>query len=193
MVKLIEYSDRWPAEYEQFAARLCTALDRWALRVDHIGSTAVPGLRAKDVLDIQVTVAALDREVADRMLSLGCVQLAGVWRDHRPPGANGPDQDWQKMFFREPHGERRVHVHVRELGRPNQRYALLFRDFLRAHPPMAAAYGALKQRLAAVLEQEDDYSDVKDPAVDLIYLAAERWAELTFWRPMPGQTPCPEE
>jgi len=62
---------------------------------------------------------------------------------------------------------------------------LLFRDYLVAHPPAAAAYGQLKQRLAASLRNEDDYADVKDPAVDLIYFAAEVWASQTRWQPSP--------
>lgn len=82
----------------------------------------------------------------------------------------------------EPSGQRRINVHVREAGRPNQRYALLFRDYLIAHPRAAAAYGELKQRLAASLISEDAYADVKDPAVDLIYFAAEEWASHSQWQ-----------
>ncbi|QEL55340.1 hypothetical protein FYK34_07065 [Chromobacterium paludis] len=74
-------------------------------------------------------------------------------------------------------------MHVRRVGAANQRYALLFRDYLRAHPASAAAYGELKRRLAAGLADPDCYPDVKAPAVDLIYLAAEQWAELTSWQP----------
>ena len=183
MVELVDDREGWPAEFRRIAERLRKALGSVAIRIDHIGSTAVPGLRAKDVLDIQVTVEAIDRVVEARILAVGFRQPAGVWRDHRPPDAIGPDEDWRKLLFYEPLGERRINLHVRELGRPNQRYPLLFRDFLIAHPPMAAAYGELKVRLAASLREDDDYSDVKDPAVDLIYLAAVNWAELASWQP----------
>jgi GrpB-like predicted nucleotidyltransferase (UPF0157 family) len=64
-------------------------------------------------------------------------------------------------------------VHVRVEGRPNQRYALLFRDYLRAHPDAAAAYAALKRALAALGIDREVYADVKDPACDLIFVAAE--------------------
>ena len=74
---------------------------------------------------------------------------------------------------------------MRVLGRANQRYALLFRDFLRGHPATAAAYAELKRRLAENLADPDTYPDVKDPAVDLIYLAAEEWAAATRWQPGP--------
>jgi len=183
MVEIVDYTEAWPADFRQIGKRLRKALGSMAIRIDHVGSTAVPGLRAKDVLDIQVTVETLDRVVEARVLAAGFRQPPGVLRDHRPPGAIGPDEDWRKLFFYEPLGERRINLHVRELGRPNQRYPLLLRDFLIAHAAMAAAYGELKVRLAACLREDDDYPDVKDPAVDLIYLAAVSWAELVFWHP----------
>lgn len=153
MVELVDYKERWPADFRQIGTSLRNTLDSMAIRIDHIGSTSVPGMRAKDVLDIQVTVEAIERVVEARVLAAGFRQPPGVWRDHRPPDAVGPDEDWRKLFFHEPLGGRRINLHVRELGRPNQRYPLLFRDFLIAHPPMAAAYGELKVRLAACSER----------------------------------------
>jgi uncharacterized protein YhfF len=95
------------------------------------------------------------------------------------------------MFFVEALGERRANVHVRRAGSANERYALLFRDYLRAHPLVAAAYAELKRRLSASLADVANYADVKDPAVDLIYLAAEPWASATSWtlarRAVPAQ------
>jgi GrpB-like predicted nucleotidyltransferase (UPF0157 family) len=76
-------------------------------------------------------------------------------------------------------------VHIRVQGAANQRYALLFRDYLRAHADSAQAYAELKRRLAQHLGDPKTYPDVKDPAVDLIYLAAEAWAVATGWQPGP--------
>ena len=153
-----------------------------ALRIDHIGSTSVPGLPAKDVIDIQITVAALDETLIAAMGAIGYTLPEGVWRDHRPPGFAGPESDWEKLLFRPPLGQRRTHTHVRVQGRANQRYPLLFRDYLRAHPTIAQAYAELKRRLAAHLADPRTYPEVKDPAVDLIYFAAEAWAETTDWQ-----------
>ena len=86
-----------------------------------------------------------------------------------------PKAEWEQFFFTQAAGQRRVNIHVRQAAKPNQRYALLFRDYLASHPRVAAAYGELKVRLAASLASEDDDPDVKDPAVDLIYFAAEEW------------------
>ncbi len=72
---------------------------------------------------------------------------------------------------------------MRVQGRANQRYPLLFRDYLRAHPATAEAYAELKRRLAQNLAAPKTYPDVKDPAVDLIYFAAEDWARATNWQP----------
>jgi GrpB-like predicted nucleotidyltransferase (UPF0157 family) len=81
-----------------------------------------------------------------------------------------------------------IHVHVRQDGRLNQRYALLFRDYLRADATAAAAYGLMKRALAEVAAPDDwdTYYAVKDPACDLIMAGAEQWALRTAWTPGPS-------
>lgn len=180
---IIPYQASWPAEFQALAAEIRRVLGPLALRIDHIGSTAVAGLAAKDIIDIQLTVAVLEDSVRERLLSLGYTQKEGVAVDHVPPGYSGPASDWEKWYFHPPQGQRPTHLHVRRAGAPNQRYPLLFRDYLRAHPATAAAYAELKRRLAANLADPYTYPDVKDPAVDLIYLAAEEWAARTGWKP----------
>ena len=71
---------------------------------------------------------------------------------------------------------------MRERGRANQRYPVLFRDYLRAHPNAAEAYGRLKRRLAVLCEDTMTYADAKDPVCDIIMQAAEGWAVKTDWR-----------
>lgn len=185
-VEIIPYQERWPAEFKALAWPLRHALGRLALRIDHIGSTAVVGLAAKDVIDIQITVSALDEQVVSAMASLGYTRPEAAYRDHAVPGFHGLDREWEKFFFRPPSGQRRTHTHMRVQGRANQRYALLFRDYLRAHPPTAQAYAELKRRLAQHLDNPEMYPEVKDPAVDLIYFAAEDWAASTRWQPGPS-------
>ena len=186
MVEIVAYRAEWPAEFREIAAGLRAALADRALRIDHIGSTSAPGLPAKDIIDIQITVAALGEEVTAALVRIGYDPDDRLRRDHRPPGTTGPESDWEKWYFREPAEQRLANVHVRVAGRPNQRYPLLFRDYLRAHPATAAAYAELKRRLAARLADPRTYPDVKDPAVDLIYLAAEDWAAATGWQPGPS-------
>ncbi len=183
MIEIHDYRDAWTAEYSSQASALKAALGSLALRIDHIGSTSVPGLAAKDVIDIQVTVAALSSEVIARLSSAGFVQHAQVGQDHIPPGMSDDVKQWSKLLFLERPGDRRCNIHVRQQGMANQRYPLLFRDYLRAHPATADAYAELKRRLAVSLAHPKQYPDVKDPAVDLIYLAAEDWANRTKWQP----------
>ena len=179
-VIIVEPKATWPAEFDAISTTVREALGPLALRIDHIGSTSVPGLPAKDVIDVQVTVAALDRERVAPALARAWFVLQNIENDHRPPGATGPDEDWRKLFFHAGSG-RPVNLHVRAAGRPNQRYPLLFRDYLRAHPDSAAAYAALKRALAALGIDRGVYADVKDPACDLIFIAAEDWAAQTRW------------
>ncbi len=185
MIEIVPYQASWPAEFHDIAARLRQTLGGLALRIDHIGSTSVPNLPAKDIIDVQITVAALEEPVRSALTALGYSPRADIWRDHRPPYMSGPDADWEKWYFSPPDGQRRTNTHVRVQGRANQRYPLLFRDYLRAHPASAEAYAELKRRLAESLADPDTYPDVKDPAVDLIYLAAEDWAVAARWQPGP--------
>src|SRR5262245_12460060 len=122
-VEIVPYRATWTRDFERIAVALRDGLCELALAIDHIGSTSVPGLSAKDVIDVQVAVAALDERVVDAFAKLGYTRVPGIARDHRPPDATGPDSDWEKLYFRAPSGQRRTHTHVRVLGRPNQRYA----------------------------------------------------------------------
>ena len=178
---VVDYDPSWPARFRAIARGLRGRLGSAAERIDHIGSTAVPGLAAKDVIDVQITV--LDLDAADAWPS---ELMDGIVRsqrrtagDHAPAGrADG--QDWAKHYW----SGSRVHVHVRELGRPNQRYALLFRDHLRADRASAESYGQLKRALVVAADGDwDHYYAVKDPACDLIMAAAEEWARRTAWNP----------
>lgn len=182
MVEIVDYRDSWPGEFVPVASSLAALLGDAVARIDHIGSTAVPHLCAKDVIDVQVSLHRLDESCADRLEAAGYQRFREVVCDHLPPGADPAPAQWSKFFFTQPVGQRRANIHLREAGRANQRYALLFRDFLRAHPRTAAAYGELKRRLAASLADPRTYPDVKDPAVDLIHFAAEDWAARTAWR-----------
>ena len=181
-VAITPYRESWPAEFTQLAARLRAALGDRAVRIDHIGSTAVPGLPAKDIIDVQVTVAAL----ADAPAAIPGLEARPIVDDHAPPGFAGDPAELAKRFFRARPPGRTANVHVREAGRLNQRYALLFRDYLRATPAAAAAYAAVKHTLAAHVDDGDLYADLKDPVVDVVMAGAEAWAAATGWQPGPS-------
>jgi len=180
-----EYDPQWAAEFTHLARRIRRSIGSAAIRIDHIGSTAVPRLAAKDVIDLQVTVADLDR-------------VEGVTVPLREAGFRRGDEfvydefwtmpvtdpQLQKLYMREPEGERRAHIHIRELGRFNQRYALLFRDYLRDSEAVRKGYEEVKRRAARLFPNSiDGYLFLKDPVFHIIYEAACLWARTTGWAP----------
>jgi len=113
-VAIVGYDPNWPDQFQRLAAELRRHLGEAASRIDHIGSTAVPGLAAKDVIDLQVTVASLAE--ADRLAP--AFQRAGYLpapyrHDHRPAGDTSDPTTWEKRLWQSPPGGRRVNLHVR--------------------------------------------------------------------------------
>ena len=135
-VELRSSDPGWAVAADSWAARIRTALTPMTARVEHIGSTAVPGLVAKPVLDMQVAVP----DVSDELSYRPALEALGLVLRQRGP---------EHRFFRPAAGEpRTVHVHVCQEGSGWERDNLRFRDRLRADPDLAAAYGALKTQLA---------------------------------------------
>jgi dephospho-CoA kinase len=175
-VRVVEHDPAWPAQAARLADRVRAVLAGAGgnHRVDHVGSTAVPGLPARDVIDLQVAVP--DLATADRLAP--ALAAAGFVRP--PAGAAGVPPG--RHASADP--GRPADVYVLVEGAADFRHALLVRDHLRAHPATAAAYGELKRRLAALAAGDvDGYTGVKDPAGELVALAAEDWAARTGWRP----------
>ncbi|TDO49970.1 GrpB-like predicted nucleotidyltransferase (UPF0157 family) [Kribbella sp. VKM Ac-2527] len=182
-ITIVRPDPTWAAQYEKTAKVLRGILGEVVTRVDHIGSTSVPQLVAKDILDIQATVSSEPQlDDATQLLVEADWELRPPRRDHAVPGLPSDELQWVKRLVVEPMYRRRVNLHIRVEGRANQRYALLFRDYLRAHPDTAAAYGAFKRQAATLpIETVGEYADLKDPVCDLIYLPAEEWAARTGW------------
>jgi GrpB-like predicted nucleotidyltransferase (UPF0157 family) len=141
-VELVPYDPRWPEMFRMEADRLGRLLGGAVVRrVEHMGSTAVPGLSAKPVIDMLVEIPSF--ELAERMV-LPKLRDDGweyLWRDDRPPG--------HMMFIRRGVGDVRTHhVHMAPAGHPMWE-RLWFRDYLRSHADEARRYEQLKHRLAA--------------------------------------------
>ena len=183
-VVLSLYNAAWPQRADALAAELRVALGPRALRVDHIGSTAVPGMDAKDVLDLQISVDDLnvaETDFNEPLRRLGFERRA-YNNDHVPAGSNDNPSVWAKRYWmRRGHNDGDVNLHVRVQGSPNERFALLFRDWMRTHPAAIAAYAAIKRSLAEAVSDVEIYTDLKDPIVDLIIAIAEDWAAAVQW------------
>ncbi|GAA5161585.1 dephospho-CoA kinase [Ornithinimicrobium tianjinense] len=186
---VVEHDDRWPDQAARLLDRLRAALGDRAQRLDHIGSTSVAGLPAKDVVDLQVVVAdlavvddpAVRRELARRGFVV--VDDGREWFDHAH-GAGGPaDATWPKRMVATADPGRVVHCHVRESESPAWRLALLFRDWLRAEPGERERYAALKAGLLAQGLSTSAYAAAKEPWFAEAFPRAEAWAARTGWQP----------
>ena len=105
--------------------------------------------------------------------------------DHCPPGCQLEAHQLEKRFYK--HLDPVINLHVRAEGRFNQRYALLFRDYLRAVPMARDAYAEIKRQLARYFPEDlDAYYDLKDPVCDVIMAGAFDWADRHGWAPGPS-------
>ncbi len=162
----VSFDPTWADQAARIVARLQTACGHRVVRVDHVGPTAVPGMDASDVIDVQVTVESLEiaDELADALRAVGYLPLAdgvdAVESDARSTVAEFDHTEdaalWRSRLHASADPGRPTNVHLRVAGWPNQQYALLFTDWLRANP------GA-------------DISDA--------YRRAWEWADATGWRP----------
>ena len=185
-IVIVEHRPEWEQEFAKVANEIRSATGDSVLRIDHIGSTSVKGLAAKDVIDIQITVGDLDDQTyVRRLINAGFRLRDGITTDvlvgTDETGDSG-SKELRKRYFRERERERKLHIHVREKDRVNQRYALLFRDYLRENPSVRRAYEMVKRRLAELFPNDIDvYLSIKDPFMDVIFEGAQHWAVLTNW------------
>ena len=172
----------WPDQAARLLDRLRRAFGDVLVTADHVGSTAVPGLVAKDVVDLQVGVRSLadvdDGDVVDRLRRAGFPRQPGEWHDNGKDGS-----PWPKRFLGSADPGRAAHVHVREVDSDGWRWALVFRDWMRADAEARAEYAAEKQRLAAVVGTVSEYAAAKEPWFDSVHARVVAWAEATGWSP----------
>ncbi|WP_028926429.1 GrpB family protein [Pseudonocardia acaciae] len=168
-IRIVEYDPGWPGRFGRERERIATALGPVARRIDHIGSTSVPGLMAKPIVDIQVSVP----DVEDEPSYLPGLLAVGYRHRVREPG---------HRMVRTP--ERDVHVHVCDAGGEWEWRHLLLRDWLRREPADRDAYQRLKRELARRdWADMNDYADAKGPLIAEMTDRAEAWARSSGWTP----------
>ncbi len=163
-IKILDYDPEWPKKFETHARVIEGALGASALRVEHVGSTSVPGLAAKPIIDILVVV----EDSADESVYLPRLEAAGYVLRVREP-------DWNEhRMFRTP--EKNVHVHVYSAGCPEIERNLTFRERLRRNADDRSHYERTKRELAAKEWPDmDAYAEAKTEVIENI-LAASRAA-----------------
>ena len=152
-VELVEYDPRWRTLFEQERGRLASVFDGRVVAIEHIGSTSVPGLSAKPIVDVLVGLEKLELadEHIETMQKLGYEYLG----EYGLPG---------RLFFRN-HDPHTHNVHVVEHDGDHWNRHLVFRDALRADPEERRRYEELKRRLAAEGHARDVYTELKTPFI----------------------------
>jgi dephospho-CoA kinase len=183
---LVEPRPSWPADARRLAARVSRAAA--GARVDHIGSTAIPGMPAKDVIDLQLTVPDLEITggFAPALTAAGFPRAVGFDTDTPHPAGADPRM-WRKRMHGNADPGQSVNLHVRVRDSPGWRWALLFRDWLRADPEVAGEYLALKRVIAAEHAGETTsalYADAKESWMARAYDRGQAWARETDWIPV---------
>lgn len=169
----IQASDpQWPVVAQRLISRLQAHVD--AVRIEHIGSTSVPGLKAKNVIDLQVSVSDLSKVSATQFLQAGFVPHP-ITEDSPRPSA--PQERWAKKFFVSADPMRAVNVHVREVGSHGERFAMTFRDWLRSDAQARLEYQDLKERTAKEHPVSSDYAEAKEPWFSQIEERMMQWAQ----------------
>ncbi|MFI5716777.1 dephospho-CoA kinase [Nocardia sp. NPDC051750] len=183
--RIVEPNPEWPAQARRLIARLQVAADAAAVRIDHIGATAVPGLAANDVLDLQVTVpdmAAADG-IREAVAAAGFPAVPGRTHDDPEPvfgDAAAPHHRTLRVHGSADPG-RPAYIHVRAAGDPGQKFALAFRDWLRAEPAARAEYTEVEQKAAAAAsgldrdEASAAYHAVQEPWFDSVSPRVRAW------------------
>lgn len=163
-IRVVDYDPTWPQDYERWRRLIELALAGRFTRIEHVGSTSVPGLAAKPVVDVQVSVHELVAE-DDYVPALEGLGLQLRSRD-----------DFHRYFRPFPDRPRDVHVHVCASGSQWEREHLLFRDYLRANSEARLAYAHAKCEAAAIwADDRIAYTDAKSTVILTLLDAAEQW------------------
>jgi GrpB-like predicted nucleotidyltransferase (UPF0157 family) len=166
-IVIADYSPAWVERFELERGRLAAALGAVAVRIDHVGSTAVPGLGAKPIVDVLVAVP----DPGDDAAFVPALTAAGYVLRVIEPG---------HRMFRTP--DREVHVHLWATESVDERRQLLFRDWLRVDAHDRELYERVKRQLAErPWHDHNDYADAKTDVVTVILNRAEEWAAQTGW------------
>jgi len=162
------WAPTWPAAFREECARLATAFGALETAIEHVGSTAVPGLAAKPVIDVMIGLPTLDEAppLIAILKTLGYEYVAAF-------EAVMPER---RYLRRDQDGQRTHHIHMVERDGAFWVRHLAFRDFLRAHPAQAQAYGRLKFQLAGLHPRDAGaYMDGKDGLIKHLEALALEW------------------
>lgn len=173
-IEITSYQKKWPQEFQNIKAKILNSIDH-DCPIEHIGSTSIPNMPAKNIIDIQLGIDDFDQVelIQPALEKLGLKFVKGFVVDHIPfASREKTNSQWEKRFFKGIVDGRFVHLHIRKINNPNWDYATIWRDYMRENKPARTAFAEFKQRLSINLTDLKNYADIKDPVCDLIYLLA---------------------
>ncbi|SNY52459.1 GrpB family protein [Paractinoplanes atraurantiacus] len=156
-VVIEDYDPAWPQRYAAVRSALYEVLGDAVLGIEHVGSTSVPGLAAKPIVDIDLVIA----DTADESRYVPALEAAGYWLILREPWWHG-----HRMFV---DADEDIHLHVWPPDAPETVRHRLFRDWLRTHPEDRELYASTKRRLAGETGEGCDYTMAKSDVIDEIF------------------------
>ena len=167
-IRVVPYDPAWTKSFREVRARLRKILPR--ARIQHVGSTAVPGCDAKPIIDVSVGLSPGTRLRVDAAKSIGL-----EFRSVSPASAH--------FVFRDRKGSHLAHVHVNPLDSEAELGLLRFRDYLRTHPAVAQQYITAKHRALAHARDHKRYTEAKGPFIRRLDSRVRQWARRTAWTP----------
>ena len=173
-IVIADYDPQWPQLYEQAKHRILQATNGLIIAIEHIGSTAVPGLAAKPIIDIMPGVKQLANADAciEGLVRMGYTYVP-IYEDALP------DRRYFSLHLREHKG---YHIHMVEVGGDFWKRHLLFRDYLHAHPEAAQAYAQIKRKLAPQFTDTNDYASAKTEFITGMVAKAQVWKDSLIQR-----------
>ena len=167
-IRVVSYDPGWAGAFRVVRARIRKILP--SARIQHVGSTAVPGCEAKPIVDVSVGLSSGTRLRVDAARSIGL-----EFRSVSPESTH--------FVFRDKERRHVAHVHVNPLNSEAELGLLRFRDFLRAHPKVVREYTTAKHRVLATAQGRRRYTEAKDPFIRGLDSHIRRWARRTAWTP----------
>lgn len=175
-IEVVSYDPSWPVQFAEIRMRVGAALGDLCIGVEHVGSTSVPGLWAKPIIDVDVVISSrlLFPAVRERLESLGYAHRGNL----EIPG---------REAFQRPEGTHPHHLYVCSVDTPNLHDHLLLRDALRARPDLRDRYAAVKREMAALHPDDiDAYIDGKGPVIEEIMAVGRASATFEDFQPADG-------
>lgn len=162
-VKLLHHNHKWAELFEKERKLLKKTFGDAIIAIEHVGSTAIPGIPAKPIIDMNIGVKSLKvaREMKNRFEKL--------WYEHRPfvPGKTKKELKWQELYVKGPETKRTHHAHVTVYGNNYWKNDILFRDYLRQNSSRAKKYAKLKMKLAEnYANDREKYTKSKKQFID---------------------------